>query len=417
MARVEALSIVDALAAELRQRVFSGDLTHSDALTEAEVARTYEVARPTAKAAIEKLVGEGLLQRSAHKTARVLQRVPTTCATSTAPEPASSPRCSGNSPATTWFPRTRWPRTARSRRSPTVPRYPSSNPTCGSTPHSSTRRSPRTSRIFRTLVSEVRLCMVQVQGKHLLTTSSIVAEHRQILEALADGDGERAVAVLTGTCPGPASGWPRHSAANRTRKRRHPIRPRSRGAASRTPSPCASATRSRRPESAPPAPRSECCRPIGGTHLQAVHPGGASLPRPLPPRVDRVLRRQRRGPPHAVVDPHLDLLDAAVLRPCGPRDDRGAGRNLPERGGHVDARRGLDRCLRRPAASGPIRLGAVEAVSSQSTTHLVADTNPYSPGTTDAPDSRARTGAVRRSSRPRGSRRGRRAGPRPGCRP
>ena len=52
MARVEALSIVDALAAELRQRVFSGDLTHSDALTEAEVARTYEVARPTAKAAI-----------------------------------------------------------------------------------------------------------------------------------------------------------------------------------------------------------------------------------------------------------------------------------------------------------------------------------------------------------------------------
>ncbi|NKU38647.1 FCD domain-containing protein, partial [Rhodococcus hoagii] len=58
--------------------------------------------------------------------------------------------------------------------------------------------SPRTSRIFRTLVSEVRLCMVQVQGKHLLTTSSIVAEHRQILEALADGDGERAVAVLTG---------------------------------------------------------------------------------------------------------------------------------------------------------------------------------------------------------------------------
>ena len=70
-ARVSALSIVDALAADLRDRIFRGALTSEDPVTETEVARTYEVARPTAKAAIEKLVGEGLLQRGAHKTARV----------------------------------------------------------------------------------------------------------------------------------------------------------------------------------------------------------------------------------------------------------------------------------------------------------------------------------------------------------
>jgi len=70
-ARVTALSIVDALAADLRDRIFRGSLTSEDPLTETEIARTYEVARPTAKAAIEKLVGEGLLQRNAHKTARV----------------------------------------------------------------------------------------------------------------------------------------------------------------------------------------------------------------------------------------------------------------------------------------------------------------------------------------------------------
>lgn len=57
--------------------------------------------------------------------------------------------------------------------------------------------SARTSRIFRTLVSEVRLCMVQVQGKHLLTTSSIAAEHQQILDAIGDGDADRAVDFLT----------------------------------------------------------------------------------------------------------------------------------------------------------------------------------------------------------------------------
>ncbi|OQQ29743.1 GntR family transcriptional regulator [Prescottella equi] len=199
MARVEALSIVDALAAELRQRVFSGDLTHSDALTEAEVARTYEVARPTAKAAIEKLVGEGLLQRSAHKTARVLQlgpgdvrdiyRTRAGLESQVLRELARNNVVPADAVAANSEIATLTDGAPLSVVEPDMRFHTSLVDAAG---------SPRTSRIFRTLVSEVRLCMVQVQGKHLLTTSSIVAEHRQILEALADGDGERAVAVLTG---------------------------------------------------------------------------------------------------------------------------------------------------------------------------------------------------------------------------
>ena len=57
--------------------------------------------------------------------------------------------------------------------------------------------SPRTSRMFGSLVSEVRLCMVQVQGKQLLTTASIAAEHQQILDAVLAGDGEAAVEAIT----------------------------------------------------------------------------------------------------------------------------------------------------------------------------------------------------------------------------
>ncbi|CAM2961760.1 GntR family transcriptional regulator [Prescottella defluvii] len=196
--RVSALSIVDALAAELRQRVFAGDLTHADALTEAEIARTYEVARPTAKAAIEKLVGEGLLQRGAHKTARVLHLGPDDvrdiyrtrarlesqvlrelAATRTVPESAVAANAeiaslTDGAPLSVVDPDMRF-----------------------HTALVDAIGSPRTSRIFRTLVAEVRLCMVQVQGKHLLTTSGIATEHGQILDAIGSGDADRAVATLT----------------------------------------------------------------------------------------------------------------------------------------------------------------------------------------------------------------------------
>jgi len=64
--RIAAVSIVEAIAADLRSRVFSGELGSGEALTETDVASTYEVARPTAKASIEKLVAEGLLDRGTH---------------------------------------------------------------------------------------------------------------------------------------------------------------------------------------------------------------------------------------------------------------------------------------------------------------------------------------------------------------
>lgn len=221
--RVKALSIVDALTAELRDRLFSGELAQDDTLTEAEVARAYEVARPTAKAAIEKLVGEGLLQRSAHKTARVPSLGPDDV------RDIYRTRAHLESSALRHL--------ARSSRIPesAVAANDEISAMTGNTPLSivepdmrfhtalvDAMGSPRTSRMFGSLVSEVRLCMVQVQGQHLLTTSSISAEHQQILDAVATGDGELAVAVLTqhlgrarerlvaalGGTPGPEAGLP-----------------------------------------------------------------------------------------------------------------------------------------------------------------------------------------------------------------
>src|SRR5262249_12173060 len=56
--------------------------------------------------------------------------------------------------------------------------------------------SDRTNRLYRSLTSEVTLCMAQVQGHHLLDTKVIVAEHDGLLEHVAAGDGTGAAELL-----------------------------------------------------------------------------------------------------------------------------------------------------------------------------------------------------------------------------
>lgn len=68
---LKTVSVIDALAASLRDRVLDGALVAGATLTETEVAEQYEVSRPTAKTAISMLVQSGLLRREAHKTAYV----------------------------------------------------------------------------------------------------------------------------------------------------------------------------------------------------------------------------------------------------------------------------------------------------------------------------------------------------------
>lgn len=71
MPTLSVLSVTDALTDELRARIVGGDLVPGDALAEVGLARDYDVARPTAKAALERLISEGLLEKVAHKSAQV----------------------------------------------------------------------------------------------------------------------------------------------------------------------------------------------------------------------------------------------------------------------------------------------------------------------------------------------------------
>jgi DNA-binding GntR family transcriptional regulator len=69
--RLTPSSLTDALYESLRKRIVTGDIAPGEKLTEARVAKEYEVARPTAKACLERLTATGLLRRSVHRTAIV----------------------------------------------------------------------------------------------------------------------------------------------------------------------------------------------------------------------------------------------------------------------------------------------------------------------------------------------------------
>ncbi|MGL5858080.1 MAG: GntR family transcriptional regulator [Angustibacter sp.] len=64
-------SLVDALTERLRQRILTSEIPAGAHLTENGVASSVGVARPTARAAIERLAASGLLQRRAHRSAQV----------------------------------------------------------------------------------------------------------------------------------------------------------------------------------------------------------------------------------------------------------------------------------------------------------------------------------------------------------
>ena len=64
-------TVVDAIANAVRRQVLAGQLNPDDRVTEKDIAELYEVSRPTAKAAIERLIEVGLLRRSGNKTAHI----------------------------------------------------------------------------------------------------------------------------------------------------------------------------------------------------------------------------------------------------------------------------------------------------------------------------------------------------------
>jgi DNA-binding GntR family transcriptional regulator len=196
--RVEALSIVDAIATDLRNRLFEGTITVDTQLTEADVATNYDVARPTAKAAIEKLVAEGLLLRGTHKTARV---------PSIGPDDVHdlyfSRLCIESAVVRRLAQERRVPAAAEQANREVMDFRDKSYVNVVAPVlqfHSllvGTLGSPRMDRLFSILMGEMRLCMVQMQSMGLMRPGDIASEHDVIIDRIKNGDADGAVEALT----------------------------------------------------------------------------------------------------------------------------------------------------------------------------------------------------------------------------
>lgn len=189
--------VVDAVAGRLREAIFAGTLPPGTAVTEALVASEFGIARPSAKAAIEKLTAEGLLQRTANRSARVLtidtdavhdiyqtrRRLETSALRELAETRLAPERA----------------REANERILALRSGHPSEIVEHDLEFHLSivdALDSQRMSLLYRRILSEVRLCMAQVQGRGLLHPELIGDEHSLILDALERGEEAAACTLL-----------------------------------------------------------------------------------------------------------------------------------------------------------------------------------------------------------------------------
>ncbi|QJU53129.1 GntR family transcriptional regulator [Herbiconiux sp. KACC 21604] len=208
------VSAVDAVGDDLRRRMFAGELVGGELLKEAVVAGEYAVSRSTAKAAIEKLTAEGLLERSANRSARVPQltaadvhdiyRTRLRLESSALRELAAARHAPREAAAANARVRAAGVGAAAPRDLTVAHDGERGSAIASVEPdmrfHAALVEaigSERLERMYGSLVDEARLCMVQVQGRSLLAVDRIADEHDEILRRLAAGDADGAVEVLT----------------------------------------------------------------------------------------------------------------------------------------------------------------------------------------------------------------------------
>jgi len=190
-------SLVDAVVDDLRGLVLSGELPPGTPLTELDVATRYDVARASARAAIERLTSDKVLVRRNHKTARVVDLGPADvrdiyrtrtylesevlrrlAAARTVPADARTANAEIAS---------LWAGGSYAVVEPDMRFHTSLIDALG---------SERTSAMYHSLAFEVKLCMAQLQGRQRLSPAVIVAEHARLLDLIEAGDGEGAAHLL-----------------------------------------------------------------------------------------------------------------------------------------------------------------------------------------------------------------------------
>lgn len=191
-------SLTDALCDALRKQIIGGELAPGEKLSEIWVANTFDVARPTAKAALDRLTNEGVLRRGRRRAAVV-------------------PRMAADDIADIYFAREpieakavatlaeRRDVPAAAERALALMRMAAQ--LGNHADHTSAdialhhalvvaTQSPRLQRMYELVTGESQLCIAQVRRHDGLDLESLTIAHAAILDAIGAGDPEAAVAAL-----------------------------------------------------------------------------------------------------------------------------------------------------------------------------------------------------------------------------
>lgn len=186
MVALEVPSLVDAVYEALRSQILDGAIEPGKPLTEAVVATEFSVARVTAKAAVERLVHDGLLRRTANKSARVpvleaadvrdvyfSRQIFESAVVDQVAALGSVPQAART--ALTAFDQAVADNDLVRVVETDVGFHTALVESLG---------SARLTRTFRSFTGEMQLCMAQVQYLKLLDPRTIAAEHASIVEAI-----------------------------------------------------------------------------------------------------------------------------------------------------------------------------------------------------------------------------------------
>jgi DNA-binding GntR family transcriptional regulator len=183
-------SLPEAVYEALRESIVTGSADPGSLMTETAIAVQYGVARPTAKAALERLVSEGLLTRQAHHAARVPQLDRDDIVDLYTNRALIEVAALHNLAMTGTVP----PRALALQRQLEEHVANDDRSALARTDIDFHRAlvvaqpSPRLSRLHALIMGEIELCIGQVQAHQLIRPSDVAEQHQGILDAVAVGD-------------------------------------------------------------------------------------------------------------------------------------------------------------------------------------------------------------------------------------
>lgn len=185
-------AVAEPLPDRLRDAVLAGEFPPGSTVTESSVALQFQVARPTARLAIERLVAEGMLRRQANRAARV--------PTMTADEirDVYDTRILVEVEAVRRLALEGAPSAATLNAHRALSACQSGDPSVAGLDIAfhrglvAAQRSPRLTRLHHDLMGEVGLCIAQVQSLALMSVTDIASQHADILAAVFAGQADEA---------------------------------------------------------------------------------------------------------------------------------------------------------------------------------------------------------------------------------